>query len=254
MRPGREHVQAGQASIELLAGLPVLLAAALASFQLLATGYALTLADGAAEAGAIATADRGGPRGRRPRRAAGLGAGQGRGLRAGREPRGRAAAARAAVRAARRPQGFVAGVGEAAEGRGRIVSSARATLVVTGADRGGALALAAAVASEAAAVSGRAALLAELGDEARRRPATLLAAPASRELESRLRGAGVACSARGHICHLGAEAGEEDLERVGLLAEAAGAEMVVIALPPQALGRRARACCRATTLGAGRAC
>lgn len=48
--------QAGQASIELIAGLPALLAAALASFQLLATGYALTLADGAAEAGAIARA------------------------------------------------------------------------------------------------------------------------------------------------------------------------------------------------------
>lgn len=48
--------KSGQASIELLAGLPALLAAALASFQLLATGYALTLADGAAEAGALARA------------------------------------------------------------------------------------------------------------------------------------------------------------------------------------------------------
>ena len=70
---------------------------------------------------------------------------------------------------------------------GAEAGASRATLVVTGADRGGALALAAAVASEAAAGSGRTALLAELGDEARRRPATLLAAPASRELESRLR-------------------------------------------------------------------
>lgn len=48
--------QRGQASIELLAGLPALLVAALVSFQLLATGYALTLADGAAEAGALARA------------------------------------------------------------------------------------------------------------------------------------------------------------------------------------------------------
>jgi len=48
--------QHGQASIELLAGLPALMIAALASFQLLATGYALTLADGAAEAGALARA------------------------------------------------------------------------------------------------------------------------------------------------------------------------------------------------------
>lgn len=57
MRSRRDRPEeSGQASIELLAGLPALLAAALASFQLLATGYALTLADGAAEAGAIATA------------------------------------------------------------------------------------------------------------------------------------------------------------------------------------------------------
>ncbi len=44
----------GQASVELLAGLPALLVAALIGFQLLATGYSLTLADGAAEAGALA--------------------------------------------------------------------------------------------------------------------------------------------------------------------------------------------------------
>ena len=44
----------GQASVELLAGLPALLLAGLIGFQLLATGYALTLADGAAEAGALA--------------------------------------------------------------------------------------------------------------------------------------------------------------------------------------------------------
>jgi hypothetical protein len=46
----------GQAAVELLAGLPALLLAALVGFQLLAAGYALTLADGAAEAGAIARA------------------------------------------------------------------------------------------------------------------------------------------------------------------------------------------------------
>jgi hypothetical protein len=44
----------GQASVELLAGLPALLLAGLIGFQLLAVGYALTLADGAAEAGALA--------------------------------------------------------------------------------------------------------------------------------------------------------------------------------------------------------
>jgi hypothetical protein len=53
--PGRVR-ERGQASIELLAGLPALLLAGLVGFQLLATGYALTLADGAAEAGALARA------------------------------------------------------------------------------------------------------------------------------------------------------------------------------------------------------
>jgi hypothetical protein len=46
----------GQATVELLAGIPALLLAALVALQLLATGYAWTLADGAAEAGAMALA------------------------------------------------------------------------------------------------------------------------------------------------------------------------------------------------------
>jgi hypothetical protein len=50
---GRE---VGQATIELVAGLPALMLAGLVALQLLATGYALTLADGAAEAGALALA------------------------------------------------------------------------------------------------------------------------------------------------------------------------------------------------------
>jgi hypothetical protein len=48
--------QRGQATVELLAGLPALLLAALIALQLLATGYSLTIADGAAEAGALALA------------------------------------------------------------------------------------------------------------------------------------------------------------------------------------------------------
>jgi hypothetical protein len=51
--PGGE---AGQAAVELLAGLPALGLAALVAAQLLLTGYSLTLADGAAEAGALAAA------------------------------------------------------------------------------------------------------------------------------------------------------------------------------------------------------
>jgi hypothetical protein len=46
----------GQATVELVAGLPALLLAGLLALQLLAAGYALTLADGAAEAGALALA------------------------------------------------------------------------------------------------------------------------------------------------------------------------------------------------------
>ncbi len=46
----------GQASIELIAALPAVVVAALIALQLLAAGYALTLADGAAEAGALALA------------------------------------------------------------------------------------------------------------------------------------------------------------------------------------------------------
>lgn len=48
--------QEGQATVELLAGIPALVLAGLVALQLLATGYSLTLADGAAEAGAMALA------------------------------------------------------------------------------------------------------------------------------------------------------------------------------------------------------
>jgi hypothetical protein len=51
--------QRGQASIELVATLPALLLAALVALQLLVAGYAMTLADGAAEAGALALASGG---------------------------------------------------------------------------------------------------------------------------------------------------------------------------------------------------
>ncbi len=46
----------GQATVESVAALPALLLAGLLALQLFATGYALTLADGAAEAGALALA------------------------------------------------------------------------------------------------------------------------------------------------------------------------------------------------------
>lgn len=46
----------GQSTVELVAALPILLLAGLLALQLLAVGHALTLADGAAEAGALALA------------------------------------------------------------------------------------------------------------------------------------------------------------------------------------------------------
>jgi hypothetical protein len=46
----------GQATVELVAVLPALLLAGFLALQLLAAGFALTLADGAAEAGAMALA------------------------------------------------------------------------------------------------------------------------------------------------------------------------------------------------------
>jgi hypothetical protein len=49
----------GQATVELVAAVPALLLAALLSLQLLAAGYSLTLADGAAEGGALALAEGG---------------------------------------------------------------------------------------------------------------------------------------------------------------------------------------------------
>lgn len=49
----------GQATVELVAALPALLLTALVALQLLVVGYAATLADGAAEAGALALASGG---------------------------------------------------------------------------------------------------------------------------------------------------------------------------------------------------
>ena len=46
--------EAGQATIEVVAALPLLLLAGVVALQLLLAGYSLTLADGAAEAGTLA--------------------------------------------------------------------------------------------------------------------------------------------------------------------------------------------------------
>jgi hypothetical protein len=52
----RERGQHGQATVEALAAIPVLLLAGAVALQLLVAGYVLALADGAAEAGALALA------------------------------------------------------------------------------------------------------------------------------------------------------------------------------------------------------
>jgi hypothetical protein len=66
MRPGRGGT--AQASIELLAALPALVLAAALGLRILLVGYSLTIADGAAEAGALAGAS--GQDGRRAARKA----------------------------------------------------------------------------------------------------------------------------------------------------------------------------------------
>ena len=58
----RRATESGQASVELLGVLPLLIALALAVFQLLAVGYTSVLAGSAAEAGALALAAGGDPR------------------------------------------------------------------------------------------------------------------------------------------------------------------------------------------------
>jgi hypothetical protein len=52
----RRSATSGQATVELVAAIPALLLAGFLALQLLVAGYALTLADGAAEAGALALA------------------------------------------------------------------------------------------------------------------------------------------------------------------------------------------------------
>lgn len=53
---GKWGAESGQSTVELVAALPALLLAGLLALQLLVAGYSLTLADGAAEAGALALA------------------------------------------------------------------------------------------------------------------------------------------------------------------------------------------------------
>ncbi|HYU14514.1 MAG TPA: hypothetical protein VEL05_00515, partial [Candidatus Acidoferrum sp.] len=106
-----------------------------------------------------------------------------------------------------------------------------AAILATGSGRRGSLALAAAVAVEAAAATGARTLFVEIAEGARRRGATLLSTPAARELEDSLRVAGWSGSARGHICHLALGADDEPIETLGATTQESGAELVVGHLP-----------------------
>src|SRR5262249_15426377 len=91
--------------------------------------------------------------------------------------------------------------------------------------------LAAAIAAESAAICSGATLLADAGEWAQRRGATLFAAPAARELEDRLRGAGLAAAARGHLCHRALSEPGEDLSELAAAMHASRPELSVVHLP-----------------------
>jgi hypothetical protein len=102
-------------------------------------------------------------------------------------------------------------------------------ILATGATRGPSQGLAAAVAVEAAVLTGAGTLLVDVGEGARRRGPTLLASPGARRVEEALRSAERRAAARGLICHLAAE--NENLEDVGTAVAESGAELAVLHLP-----------------------
>jgi hypothetical protein len=103
-------------------------------------------------------------------------------------------------------------------------------ILTTGTGRGPSQGLAAAIAVEAAALTGAGTLFVELGAGARRRGPTLLASPTAREVEERLRAAGRRAAARGQVCHLAVEDGEAIQEVAAAVADS-GAELAVVHLP-----------------------
>jgi hypothetical protein len=106
------------------------------------------------------------------------------------------------------------------------------TVLASGTRPRDSLALAAALAVEAEPVGRGPVLLVELWPEPRRRPATLLCAPAARELEAELRGLGMPASARGRFCHLGVEEEGEALDRLAAALPECGAKVAVVRVPP----------------------
>ena len=216
-----------QASIELLAALPALALAAALALQLLLVGYSLTIADGAAEAGALA-----GSSGHDEQRAAR------KALPGWARDRSRVSTEGGRVRVQLRPPAPLAAVADAltvsSEAWSRppaAESSLIPVILAAGTVRGPSLGLAAAVAVEAAVVTGAGTLLVEVGDAARRRAPTLLAVPGARGIEGALRAAGQRASARGHLCHLSVPGGTDPIEDVSDALAASEAELAVIHVP-----------------------
>lgn len=104
-------------------------------------------------------------------------------------------------------------------------------ILASGTDRRGSLGLAAAIAVEAAGLTGAATLLIELGDGARRRGPTLMAAPAARMVEEALRREGLRASSRGGICHLALQGPEDGIEAAVRALPSAEVELAVLHLP-----------------------
>jgi hypothetical protein len=105
------------------------------------------------------------------------------------------------------------------------------TILVSGSGRRPSLALAAAVAVEAAAITGAGALLIDVGEAAQRRGPTLLSAPGARRLEEALRSAGRRAAARGVLCHLALPELGDGLEALPATISGCRAELAVVHLP-----------------------
>jgi transglycosylase-like protein with SLT domain/D-alanyl-D-alanine carboxypeptidase-like protein/putative Flp pilus-assembly TadE/G-like protein len=106
-----------------------------------------------------------------------------------------------------------------------------AVILATGSNRRASLGLGAAVAVEAAAMTGAGTLLIELGEGAQRRGRTLLAAPGARLAEESLRLAGLRASARGHLCHLALPATGERIAEAVAAVRSAEVELAFIHVP-----------------------
>jgi hypothetical protein len=104
-------------------------------------------------------------------------------------------------------------------------------ILASGTERGSSLGLAGAIAVEAAVLTGAGTVLVEVGEDARRRGPSLLAAPGARRIEEALRADGVRGSARGHLCHLPVAGADETLADVANALPASEAELAVVHVP-----------------------